>query len=131
MKEMNTDTRKSILIVLNLSAALLLLAVYVASSVPVAGTGAGRAPEAVSAEIEYAALTGLAEIGWDTTGFDAKLVKVEGNFARVAITSSEPPGGFSAVLSYESGLWGVVAHGSAFNPADLEELGVPLSILTD
>lgn len=114
---MNNNTRKFALIVTLLSAALLVLVVYVASSAP------GKSP----VTIEQAALDGLAEIGWDTTGFAAELVKTEGSFARVSISTAN--GGFSAIMQRQGSTWGVVAHGSAFNPADLEALSVPLSIL--
>lgn len=77
--------------------------------------------------VELAALEGLTAVGWDTTGFEAKYVETQGDFARVTISTTH--GGFSAIMQRQGNIWNLVAHGSAFNPAELEVLNVSLSIL--
>jgi hypothetical protein len=79
--------------------------------------------------IAGAALLGLDEIGWDTTGFTAATEAVDGNYARVRVESTNPPGGFTAYLAQGPDGWKLIAHGSAFNPAELQGLGVPDSLL--
>lgn len=76
-----------------------------------------------------AALAGLQAIGWDITGFTAEIEVVDGDYARVLIHSSNPPGGFTAFLQRKADGWQVIAHGSAFNPAELQEQGIPNSLL--
>jgi hypothetical protein len=90
-----------------------------------AGGSAGQAEQ----DIADAALSGLAEIGWDITGFAAETQVVDGDYARVLISSSNPPGGFTAYMIKKGGAWTVAAHGSAFNPAELSALGIPDSVL--
>lgn len=125
---MQTATRKPVfLLITGLIAAAALLASYLISS---ASQGRASTPDS-GTEIEASALLGLEQIGWDITGFEAELAKLEGDFARVTIHSSNPPGGFSAILKRENATWVVVLHGSAMNPADLDTLGVPQSILTE
>ncbi len=82
-----------------------------------------------SHEIGEAALAGLARIGWDIAGFSAEVEVIDGDFARVLIHSSDPPGGFSAYLARAGGSWDVLAHGSAFNPQELLDKGIPGSLI--
>ena len=91
-----------------------------------ADAGSGQAD---AREIEEASLAGLQQIGWDITGFSAKTVAVEGGYARVTITSTHPPGSFTAFLRQQAGTWTVVLHGSAYNPDELKTLGLPDSVL--
>jgi len=61
------------------------------------------------------------------------IAAVEQGFARVQVSSEDPPIGFTAFLRRNSdrGLWQVVVIGSGFNPAELQEKGVPQSILPE
>lgn len=88
-----------------------------------------RAGEQESATVSAAALDGLKEIGWDVSGFSAETEAIDGAYARVLISSSNPPGGFTAYLQRQAEGWQVIAHGSAFNPAELAALGIPESVL--
>lgn len=80
-------------------------------------------------EIAAAVLAGLQAIGWDITGFEAKTEVVDGDYARAVVTSSNPPGGFTAFLQRQDGTWTLLAQGSAFNPAELQAMGIPDSVL--
>lgn len=89
----------------------------------------GQVADGGSDDIGSAALAGLQQIGWDINGFSAETVAVDGNYARVTITSASPPGGFSAFMMRQDGQWTLAAHGSAFNPDELEAMGFPGSVL--
>lgn len=80
-------------------------------------------------EIAAAALAGLQAIGWDIAGFEAKTEVVDGDYARVTITTTNPPGGFTAFMVRQASEWTVAAHGSAFNPEELKTMGFPDSVL--
>lgn len=90
---------------------------------------AGGQSAASSDEIGKAALVGLQQIGWDINGFSAETTAVDGDHARVTITSTDPPGGFTAFMVRQAGEWIVAAHGSAFNPEELKTMGFPDSVL--
>lgn len=90
---------------------------------------AGGQLESDQDEVAAAALAGLDAIGWDTVGFESETEMVAGGYARVAIHSTNPPGGFTAFLQQQDGVWTLLAQGSAFNPAELQALGIPESVL--
>jgi hypothetical protein len=79
--------------------------------------------------IGTAALAGLEAIGWDITGFEAETAVVDGDYARVTVHATNPPGGFTAFMLRQDGQWTVAAHGSAFNPEELKGMGFPDSVL--
>lgn len=79
-------------------------------------------------QIGAAALADLAALGWDVSDFTVEVEAVERNYARVLIRSHNPPGGFTAFLHRQDS-WQLIAHGSAFNPVQLQELGIPNSVL--
>jgi hypothetical protein len=58
---------------------------------------------------------------------------VEQGFARVSVSSEEPPIGFTGFLrrNSEFGRWEVISIGSGFNPTELQEKGVPEFILPE
>jgi hypothetical protein len=82
-------------------------------------------------DIGVAALVGLEEIGWDVVGggFTAEVVAVEGDYARVTVHSTNPPGGFAAFMKQQDGQWELLTQGSAFNPAELQALGIPQALI--
>ncbi len=82
-----------------------------------------------SDEISEAALAGLQQVGWDINGFSAETTVIDGDYARVTITSTDPPGGFTAFMKQKGGHWTVAAHGSAYNPDELKTMGFPDSVL--
>lgn len=90
---------------------------------------AGGQSAASSDEIGEAALADLQQIGWDVEGFSAEVTAVDGDYARVTITSTNPPGGFTAFMMRQDGQWTVAAHGSAYNPEELKTMGFPDSVL--
>ncbi|MBE2201251.1 MAG: hypothetical protein IAE79_21735 [Anaerolinea sp.] len=95
-----------------------------------AAVGAGSSPPANENEaLGKATLAGLEAIGWDVTNFTAVTEAVDKDYARVRVESNNPPGGFNVFLQRQQGSWQVIAHGSAFDPAELRGLGVPDSVL--
>ncbi len=90
---------------------------------------AGGQAESKQDEVAAAALAGLEAIGWDIAGFEAETELVAGGYARVAIHSTNPPGGFTAFMVRQAGEWTVAAHGSAFNPEELKSMGFPDTVL--
>jgi hypothetical protein len=88
------------------------------------GEGDSRS-EAIAAK----ALDDLVAKGWDMAGATAEVEAVDGDFARVLIHTVNPPGGFTAFIGREAGEWRLLAEGSAFNPADLQALGIPNRVL--
>ncbi len=92
---------------------------------------AGGQPAASSDDIGAAALAGLEAIGWDVEdgGFTAEVVAEDGDYARVTISSTNPPGGFTVFMMKQEGQWTVAAHGSAFNPDDIKAMGFPDSVM--
>jgi predicted small secreted protein len=106
---------------------LLVVTLFLAACSTAADVGSRSAADA-SQDVAAAALTGLTAIGWDTTGFTAETELVDGDFARVTIHSSDPPGGFTVFLQQKDG-WQVIAHGSGYNPVELHGLGIPDSVL--
>ena len=113
--------RKLVVTHLILAAALFLAACTMAG-------GRNGSPAHSNDEIGAAALADLAALGWDVSDFTAEVEAVGGNYARVLIRSHNPPGGFTAFL-HQQDRWQVIAHGSAFNPVQLQELGIPSSVL--
>lgn len=111
---------------------ILLFGLMLAACAPT-GSAGDTAPQtdAVQSEdtIPAAALAGLEAIGWDITGFEAETEIVDGNFARVTVHATNPPGGFTAFLQRVNGEWMLLTQGSAFNPADLQAMGIPDSVL--
>jgi hypothetical protein len=89
----------------------------------------GVTQDASPADIGAAALAGLEAIGWDIKGFEAEVRAVDGDYANVTITSTDPPGGFTAFMIRQDGEWTVAAHGSAYNPEELKAMGFPDSVL--
>ncbi len=90
---------------------------------------AGGQSAATSDEIGEAALIGLEQIGWDVAGFSAETVALEDDYARVTITSINPPGGFAAFMRQQDGEWILLTQGSAFNPAELQVMGIPDALI--
>lgn len=92
---------------------------------------AGGQPAASSDEIGAAALAGLEAIGWDVVGggFTAEVEAVDGDYARVTVHSTNPPGGFTVFMTRQDGAWTVAAHGSAYNPEHIKEMGFPDSVM--
>jgi hypothetical protein len=104
---------------------LILVLVLPACSPQFAGGQSGGSQD----EIGAAALAGLEAIGWDIAGFEATTEMVDGAYARVSVASSNPPGGFTAFMQLVDGQWALLTQGSAFNPADLQAMGIPNSVL--
>jgi hypothetical protein len=105
---------------------ILALALFLAACSTAGGRNSASADN--NEQIGAAALADLAALGWDVSDFTAEVEAVERNYARVLIRSHNPPGGFTAFLHRQEG-WQVIAHGSAFNPAQLQKLGMPNSVL--
>jgi hypothetical protein len=65
-----------------------------------------------------------------SSAFKVSVDKVEGDYARVTVHSTDPQGGFSGFLrKYPSKGWTVIFIGSGINPEELEQMGVPASLL--
>lgn len=92
---------------------------------------AGGQPAVSSDDIGAAALAGLEAIGWDVVGggFTAEVEAVDGDYARVTVHSTNPPGGFTVFMTRQDGAWTVAAHGSAYNPEHIKEMGFPDSVM--
>jgi hypothetical protein len=113
------------LVVTNLIVVFALFLVAYSTAVDARNSSPANENEAIG----KATLSGLEAIGWDVTNFTAETQAVAGDYARVRVESSNPPGGFNVFLQRQQGSWQVIAHGSAFNPAELQALGIPDSVL--
>jgi hypothetical protein len=84
----------------------------------------GEIVTAIQAHVEELGIPG--EVG-------VTVEAVEQGFARVSVSSEEPPIGFTGFLrrNSEFGRWEVISIGSGFNPVELQEKGVPEFILPE
>jgi len=75
----------------------------------------------------------LAQQGNPADRVEVEIERLEGDFVRVKIISTDPdvPGGFTGFLKRRDGTWTALIVGSDLDPAMVEALGVPESILPE
>jgi hypothetical protein len=64
---------------------------------------------------------------------DMKVVKIDGDYARIEVISTDPDsiGGFNAFMRHENGLWTTVLSGSGLEMENAAALGIPRSVWPD
>lgn len=75
----------------------------------------------------------LAQQGSPTDQVEVEIEQLEGDFARVKIISADPddPGGSTGFLARKDGVWTTLITGSGFDPAEIQALGIPESVLPE
>jgi hypothetical protein len=61
---------------------------------------------------------------------EIEVTQIDGDYARVEIISTDPeaPGGFNAFLKRENDIWTTVLSGSGMEQAQVQALGIPVSV---
>ena len=83
---------------------------------------------------EQAVITALVEYlegqGAPVSQMNLELKTIAGDYARVEVVSTDPavPGGFSAFMKRENGVWTTVVSGSGIEKEHIEALGIPRSV---
>lgn len=83
---------------------------------------------------EQAVITALVEYlegqGAPVSQMNLELKTIAGDYARVEVVSTDPavPGGFSAFMKRENGVWTTVVSGSGIEKEHIEALGIPPSV---
>lgn len=85
--------------------------------------------EAISAAVH----SYLDEQGGPADQVEVHIQAIDRDYARVQIVSTDPasPGGFTGFLQQQDGQWRTLIVGSDFNPAELQSLGIPPSVLPE
>ncbi len=83
---------------------------------------------------EQAVITALVEYlegqGAPVSQMNLELKTIAGDYARVEVVSTDPavPGGFSAFMKRENGVWTTVVSGSGIEKEHIEALGIPQNV---